>query len=223
MKYQTWSRLAVSMIFFAAISGCVDDEPSVADIKASLTEAYDCAPELFDEIKITNVIPNNEHTKYVDFEWYITYKPSNLIQSLIAEAHDKERSDKMEKIFNQIVIKDYNSPERKDLGSELQEMREIERKAVDKLEQELKKTSIYKCNINAAKAAGYHFNGGFRSADSLASTVHGSASKIYEKIRMSYKRENIESLEQELSIGYESKKLMIKTKKGWRFNDHSVP
>lgn len=84
-KLQILTRLTFLLLCSIAISGCLKDEPSAADLKKSFQEAYGCAPEVIDSISILNVIPNDENTMFVDFEWTFVSNVNQKITSFMNE------------------------------------------------------------------------------------------------------------------------------------------
>lgn len=207
-RYQTWRRLAVLIVCSVAISGCFNDEPSAADIKASLSEAYGCAPELFNEIKVTNVIPNNEHTKYIDFEWSITYKPSDSIIKLM------ELSLESNTELNKLYDSQPGNPEQYDHESRKirESFEEKHYSILRKLRSEMEKSNINKCYGGEIKY--------LSAKDELERTILKSAKNLINAITVnSANQDSNYIINNLLTDSWSTKRvLMIKTKNGWRFD-----
>ncbi len=88
-KYRFVRHVFISMFVVIGLQGCFNSEPSASDINASLSEAYSCDQDIFDLIKIKNIVPNDENTKYIDFEFSVLFKPTQSIKDAIAKANDE--------------------------------------------------------------------------------------------------------------------------------------
>jgi len=121
-KIKILTRITFLLIISVAISGCFKDEPSPNDINESFQEAYEFSPEMIESVNILNLIPHEENTMFVDFEWTLATNADKKVIQLNREKRIKqleadELMNKRHDIFT--YIRENNlSPEEKEKATE---------------------------------------------------------------------------------------------------------